>query len=928
MPKRKEKFVIIDAMALAYRAYFAFISRPLSNSAGEPTSAVFGFINQLFKIIEDTQPDYLVVAFDSKEKTFRHELYDKYKSSRAQMPEDMIPQIQRIKDVIHAFNIPLLIAPGFEADDLIGTAVHQAEKKGLLSYAVTPDKDYIQLITENVKVVKPGKSTEDIVLLDRQKVIDDMGFEPIQMIDYLALIGDSSDDIPGVAGIGPKTATPLLQEFHTLEGIYENIEKISKAGVKKKLEESKENAFLSKKLATIITDCPFEVHFEDSRFTDPNFEVLLEIFNELDFKMFGTKLLKLFNKKNKDIEEVTDKEELNLDSNNIFDSKKVEYKLIVSPMEAKKLAKELSETDLFVFDTETDSLDVLDLNLAGVAFSYKKHSAYFVAVNPKNRSESLFEKDLSDRLALEDFIKIFKPVFENEKIKKVCQNGKYDIAVMRTFGINVNGFYFDTMLASYILDPDQKHGMDSLSKQYLNYEPIPISSLIGDKKDAAKIFEADLHELCNYSSEDADVTFQLYEKLEKEITRLELDKIAFDVDFPLVYVLEDMERTGINIDVDVLHSLSNEMQQKLTINTKMIYKLADEEFNINSTKQLQQILFEKLNLTATKKTKTGYSTDAQSLEGLRGQNEIIDLLLEYRQLSKLKSTYTDALPKLIHHTTGRLHSSFNQTVASTGRLSSLNPNLQNIPIRTEMGKEIRKAFVPRDDKYLILSADYSQIELRIMASLCEDPGLISAFSNGEDIHRSTAAHVFKVNPNDVTPDMRRKAKEVNFGILYGIGAFGLKTRLGITQTHAKEIIDTYFNTFKNVKDFMENSVKQAKEKGYAETLLGRRRYLKNINSSNRVVRQFEERVAINMPIQGTAADMIKLAMINIYNTLIEKKSKTKMLLQVHDELVFDLYKEESDEILPLVKKLMEESLPLKVPIVVEAGSGNNWLEAH
>lgn len=924
MAKKKQKFVIIDAMALAYKGYFAFINRPLSNSAGEPTSAVFGFLNQLFKIIEDTKPDYLVVAFDSKEKTFRHEMYDKYKSSRAAMPDDMIPQIQRIKDVVEAFNIPIVIKAGYEADDLIGTAVKQAEEEGFESFAVTPDKDYIQLITDNIKVVKPGKSQDEIVILDVDKVKEDYGFEPIQMIDYLALVGDSSDDIPGVAGIGPKTATPLISQFGSVEKIYEHIDEIEKKGLKNKLIENKENAILSKKLATIVCDAPLKTDFEHSKFTEPNFDLLLEIFKELEFKTFGAKLLKIFNKNNDpEFEEIEIKDEAAS-----FDKSNVKYKLINTEKEAEKLAAILSKQDLFVFDTETDSLDVLDLNLAGIAFAFKPGEAYFVATRPEKTGDDLFQPDTGDRLEIKTCLNIFKQVFENEKIKKVCQNGKYDIAVLRTFGIEVKGFYFDTMLASYVLDPDQKHGMDELAKQYLNYSPISISTLIGTKKEPAKIFEADLNELSNYSAEDADVTYQLYKLLEKEIKAQKLEKVSYEVEFPLVVVLEDMERTGVKIDVEALKYFSEDLETRLELYTSEIHKIAGEEFNINSTKQLQTILFEKLNLPPTKKTKTGYSTDARSLESLKGQSEIIDLLLDYRQVSKLKSTYSDALPKLIHSKTRRVHTSYNQTAASTGRLSSNDPNLQNIPIRTELGREIRKAFIPSDDNHIIFSADYSQIELRIMASICDDPGLVKAFNNGEDIHRSTAAHVFQVDPDEVTPDMRRKAKEVNFGILYGIGAFGLKTRLGINQKHAKEIIDTYFSTFTNVKQFMDDSIEFAKEHGYAETLIGRRRYLKNINSSNRVVRQFEERVAINMPIQGTAADMIKLAMIKIHNELKKRKVKTRMVLQVHDELIFDMLKDEADELQPVIIKLMEESLPLKVPVLVESGFGNNWLEAH
>lgn len=934
---KNKKFVIIDAMALAYRAYFAFINRPLTNSKGESTSAVYGFLNQLIKVFEDQKPDYVAVAFDSKEKTFRHEKYEAYKSSRDAMPNDMIPQLQRIKDIVLALNIPLYILPRYEADDIVGTAVKKAEELGMLSYAITPDKDYFQLITDKTNVVRPGKMSDEAILYDKQKVIDELGFEPKYMVDYLALIGDSSDDIPGVAGIGPKGAVPLIQKYGTIENIYKHIDEIDKAGIKKKLETSRENAFLSKDLATIYCEVPIDFDFEHAKFTDPDFDKVKEILFELEFKAIYAKLIKFYEtnssgeiKEKKESKEITDDAENSFsnDAMKSFDDSKVKYQLIVKENEARKLAARLLESNLFVFDTETDGLNTFEVNIAGASFCIKPDEAYFVAVNPFDDEPGLFENKLSDRLPISTFIKIFKKVFENDEIKKVCQNGKYDIAVLRSIGIEVKNFYFDTMLASYVLDADQKHGMDDLSEKYLNYSPIPISTLIGEKKDPTKIFEAEASILSNYASEDADITYKLYEKLDKELKKTGIEKVAYDIEFPLVPVLEDMENEGIKIDVAALRQFSKDLQILLDNYTSEIYKVAGNEFNINSPKQLQEILFTKLNLATGRKTKTGFSTDARSLENLRGEHEIVDLILNYRQASKLKSTYADALPNIINKKTGRVHTSFNQTVASTGRLSSIDPNLQNIPIRTEMGKEIRRAFVPRDKNYKILSADYSQIELRIMASICGDEALIKAFSEGEDIHRSTAALVFKVNPKEVTPDMRRKAKEVNFGILYGIGPFGLKTRLGVTQTHAKEIIDTYFNTFKRVREFMDSSVRFAQEKGYAETLSGRRRYLKNINSNNRVVRQFEERVAINMPIQGTAADMIKLAMINIHKELTKRKTKTKMILQVHDELVFDAHKDEIDELLPVIKKLMENALPLKVPVVADTGIGENWLDAH
>lgn len=921
---KNKKFVIVDAMALAYKAYFAFIGRPLITTKGEPTSAVFGFLNQLIKILEDTKPQYIAVAFDSHGKTFRHDKYEMYKASRTAMPDDMIPQIERIKEIIETLKIPVYILERYEADDIIGTAVCQAEKLGFESFVITPDKDFNQLVTENVKIIRPGKTAEEITTYDIKKVMDEFGFEPKQMIDYLAIIGDKSDDIPGIPGIGPKTAIPLIHQFKSVEGIYEHIDEIVKPALKKKLIEGKQSALISKELATIHCEVPLIFDFDKAVLKRPDFDKLKDIFVQLEFKTLYSRLLTFYdNGKVPDISEFETPAEAKS-----FDKEKTNYKLITSEKEAQDLLKYLNKKNLFVFDTETDDLNHFNSNLAGISFSTKKNEGFFVAVDPSKDSADLFSKKLDGRLPLNSFIKIFKPLFENKEIKKICQNGKFDISVLRSLEIEVENFYFDTMLASYILDPDQKHRMDDLAQKYLNYKTISISELIGDKKDPLRIFDADLEALSRYSSEDADITYQLYETLDKELKKEKLTKLAYEVEFPLVPVLEDMERTGVKIDIYALNLLSKDLEILMNNYTKQIYDCCGEEFNINSPKQLQVILFDKLGLKTGKKTKTGYSTDARSLEFIRDQHQVIELILDYRQAAKLKSTYTDSLPNLINSKTGRIHTSFSQTTASTGRLSSNDPNLQNIPIRTDMGKEIRKAFVPKDKNHVILSADYSQIELRIMASISGDEGLSKAFKNNEDIHTSTAALVFGVDPKDVTPDMRRKAKEVNFGILYGIGPFGLKTRLGVTQSHAKEIINTYFNTFKRVKFFMDDSVFKAKEKGYAETLMGRRRFLRNINSNNRIVRQFEERVAINMRVQGTAADMIKLAMINIHNELIKRKTKTKMVLQVHDELLFDAHKSEVKELRPLIKKLMEKALPLKVPVVAETGIGDNWLDAH
>ena len=922
-----KSLIFIDAMALAYKGYFAFINRPLRTSKGEPTSAIYGFLSQLLRVIEEQKPDYIAIATDSKEKTFRHEKYPAYKSSRQVMPDDMIPQLKRINQIIEILKIPLYIAPGYEADDIIGTALNQAEQLGFNGFAVTPDKDYFQLITDRVNIIRPGKSTDEAVLYNHKRFVDEFGFEPKYMTDYLALIGDSSDDIPGVSGIGPKSATPLIQTFGSLENIYENLKNIEKLSVRKRLEENREKAFLSKELATIRKDVPINIDFESTVFELPNLIHLKEIFLELEFKNLYSKFMKLYDNSFSNIFSVTADENIISKDKKTLSSVNVNYHYIKNEEELKRLKEILLENKIFAFDTETTDLNPWKAKIISCSISTGKNEAYFIRLS-SNKEADIFTNPNLNEIPIKLFIKHFKEIFENDSIKKICQNGKFDIAILRLIGIEVKNLYFDTMLAAYVIDPDQKNSMDALAEKYLNYSTIKITELIPDKKNPAEIENADSELLFKYSCEDADITYQLYEKLNPIIKNENLEKVAFDIEFPLVEVLENMEYEGVKIDNEALKNLSKDLEILLNNFQKEIYRKVGEEFNINSTKQLQEILYNKLKLSTGRKTKTGFSTDARSLENLRGTHEVIDLILNYRQVNKLKSTYADALPKLINPITNRLHTSYNQAVVSTGRLASNEPNLQNIPIRTELGKEIRKAFIPRDKDYLIMSADYSQIELRIMASICEDEALINAFRNNEDIHRSTAALVFKVAPEEVTSDMRRKAKEVNFGILYGIGAFGLKTRLGITQTYAKEIIDNYFHTFPKVKEYMDNSILEAKQTGYAKTLTGRRRYLNNINSSNKNVKQFEERAAINMPIQGTAADMIKLAMINIHKELKARKAKTKMILQVHDELVFDVHKTEVDEMKVLIKNLMETSFPLKVPVVVDVGIGENWLDAH
>ncbi|KAB2909468.1 MAG: DNA polymerase I [Ignavibacteriales bacterium] len=925
-----KKIILIDAMAIAYKAYFAFIARPLKTKSGEPTSAIFGFFNQLFRYLEEIKPDSIIVAYDSKEKTLRAEKFEQYKAHREEMPEDLVPQISRIREILDALSIPVLMIPKIEADDIVGTVARIAEEDNYLVYMVSPDKDYFQLVTEKSLLVRPGNRGEDFEVYDPEKAEERLGFPPYRMIDYLALVGDSSDNIPGVKGVGEKTAVPLIQKFATIENLYDNLEEVASNSVRTKLEENKDNAFISKELATI--DRFVDLTFDPDKATigDVDFERLRALFKELEQKTLWAKVCRYFGYTPDDPGEfaAAPKQEDETNTQKQFDPIEVDYILVTTTKEAERVAEILNGSSEFVFDTETDSLNIFRAKIAGVSFAVKERQAFFVAIEPEDLQQDMFAPPPSERLPLAEFKRIFTPVFANTGIKKICQNGKYDIAILRSAGIEVKGFYFDTMVASYLIDPDQKHGMDDLAEKWLGYKTIPISSIIGEKKDPSHIFDVELSALTNYACEDSDITFRLYNKLKKKIAEENLEELAFKVEFPLVEVLEDIERNGVKIDSMMLKQLSEDLDLMMMETAREIYKVAGEEFNINSPQQMQRILFDKLNLTTGKKTKTGFSTNAQTLESLRGEHEIIELILTFRQLSKLKSTYADALPTLIEPATGKVHTSFNQTVVSTGRLSSNDPNLQNIPIRTELGKEIRKAFVGSTSENVILSLDYSQIELRIMASICGDEFLTRAFLNGEDIHRSTAALVFMVDPGEVTPDMRRKAKEVNFGILYGIGAFGLKNRLGITQNHAKEIIETYFNTFKRVKEFVDGSIENARTKGYAETLMGRRRYLPNINSKNFAVKQFEERVAINMPIQGTAADMIKIAMINVHRALHSGNYKTKMILQVHDELLFDTPKNELEVVTPLIKNLMETALPLNVPVVVDSGYGPNWLEAH
>lgn len=921
-----KKAFLIDGMSMAYKAYFAFISRPLRNSKNQNTSAVYGFLASLIKILENEKPDYIAVAFDTKEKTFRHEKFPEYKANRQMIPDDLIYQIDYIKKILSAIDIEIITAPGFEADDIIGTLSQKFKENEVETYLVTPDKDFIQLIEDKIYIYRPlKKSVEDAEIYNSQKVENEYGLKPSQFVDFLALTGDSSDNIPGVKGVGEKTALELIKEFGSLDNIYNNIDKISKTSLKQKLIDGKDLAYLSRELVTIKKDMPIQIELYKLKIEYPDIQLLENLLNELEIKAFNKRIENLLGAKIKatastlfdlfEDEPSTPKPEIK-----IKEIEGTNYILLDTDEKIQNFIEKANKSELIVFDTETDNLNSIDANLVGISFCINKSEAFFYRFNRHNN----FNADINDKQALN----LFKKILEDKRKLKIGQNLKYDINVLSNYHIDVQPPFFDTMVAAYIINPDGVTGMDDLAKKYLHYDTYKISLLIGDKKNSKSMWDVPVNDLKIYSCEDADITFQLYLILKEELTSKELIPLCEEIEFPLIKTLSDMELRGVYINTNDLETLSLELEKQISIIEAKTYELAGEKFNINSTKQLQEILFNKLKLEPTKKTKTGYSTDLQSLEQIRFSHPIIEHLINYRQLIKLKNTYVDSLPELINKRTNRIHTNYNQTITATGRLSSSDPNLQNIPIRSEFGKDIRRAFAVPDSNWKILSADYSQIELRILAHICEDPNLIEAFENDQDIHASTAARIYNIPLNHVTPEMRRKAKEVNFGILYGIGPFGLKVRLGISQTSAKELIDKYFKTFPKVLEYLEETKKFARKNGYVETLKKRRRYLPNINSQNATVRQAEERQAINMPIQGTAADMIKIAMNNIAKQFKESSFKSAMIIQVHDELVFEVYQNELEDVKRIVKKSMEDAIKLRVPVKVDIGIGNNWLAAH
>lgn len=935
MSDSPKKLFLLDAMALVYRAYFAFSTNHRVNSKGLNTSAMFGFTNTLLEVLKKENPTHIAVIFDTSAPTHRHDAFEDYKAHREAMPEDLSKSIPYIKQIIRAFNIPSIELDGYEADDIIGTFSRRAEAAGFTTYMMTPDKDYMQLVTEKVLMYKPARNGNGAEVLGVNEVCERYGIErPSQVIDILGLMGDTSDNIPGIPGVGEKTAIQLIKDFGSIDNLLANTSQL-KGKLKEKVEMNTDKAIMSRQLATIHCDVPVEFNEKELELEEPNKDALREIFQELEFRRMAQIILgedlpvavaekdsngqmDMFGTTSIETIIVTDSNnESEIVYNNISNVLH-HYEIADTKEKRTSLIKELLASKEVSFDTETTGLDANQVELVGLSFSIKEHEGWYIPI-PEN---------YDDALAI---VQEFKPVYEHPTILKIGQNIKYDMNVLKWYNIEVQTPIFDTMVAHYLIQPEMRHNMNVLAEAYLKYSPVSIETLIGKKgKDQLSMRSVDANIISEYAAEDADITLQLKEKFQPMLKETLTEKLFHDVEIPLIPVLGAMEREGIKLDMPVLAEFSKILEQDILAIDKEIQALAGTPFNISSPKQVGDILFEVLKIDEKpKKTKTGqYATNEDILSKLAGKHPIIDKILDYREIVKLKSTYVDALPQLVNPRTGRLHTTYNQVVAVTGRLSSDNPNLQNIPIRTERGREVRKAFIPRNDDFVLLSADYSQIELRIMADLCKDPGMLEAFNNHQDIHASTAAKVFGVADDEVTSDMRRKAKMVNFGIIYGISAFGLSERLNIPRKEAAGIIEQYFMKYPLIKDFMDSSIEKARSQGYVETILGRRRYLRDINSNNATVRGFAERNAINAPIQGSAADMIKVAMINLHRIFNERKFKSRMLLQVHDELVFDVHKDELDEIKPLVVEQMRIALPLSVPVDVEAGTGLNWLEAH
>lgn len=942
-----KKLFLLDAFALIYRAYFAFSNSPRINSKGFNTSAVFGFTNTLLEILNKEKPSHIAVVFDTDAPTQRHEEFEAYKANREEMPEDLRASIPLIIDLIKGFNIEVIGLPGYEADDLIGTLARKAENLGYTTYMMTPDKDYGQLVDANTYIYKPARLGNGAEVLGVEDICKKWEIRNVgELIDILGLMGDKVDNIPGIPGVGEKTAIQLIKDFGSIENLLQNTDKL-KGKLKEKVENNKEMAIQSKRLATIIIDCPIEFDEQKLVRKELNKDALRELFKELEFRRLGQTLLgediggneslasekteykakasngqtdlfstaAFFNEQNGNGDSGESEPETNHET---ISTVAHQYVLVDTDEKLNELISVLNSVQEYCFDSETTGLNALEAEIVGLSFSIKAHEAYYVSIPAdKNEAQKILEK--------------LRPIFENESKILIGQNIKYDYHILKNYNISIKNKLWDTMVAHFLIQPDMRHNMDVLAETYLNYSPVSIETLIGKRgKNQLSMRDVPVEQIKDYAAEDADVTFQLKDKFVPKLKETETEKLFTEVEVPLITVLADMEREGINLDVKGLKDFSAQLAEDITKVDEEIQQLAGTKFNISSPKQVGEILFEYLKIVDNpKKTKTGqYATSEDILAKLEGKHPIISKILDYRELVKLKSTYVDALPDLVSGVTHRIHTSFNQVVAVTGRLSSDNPNLQNIPIRTERGRQIRKAFIPRNEDYVLLSADYSQIELRVAASMSGDPGMCEAFNAGKDIHTATAAKVYGVPENEVTKDMRYKAKSVNFGIIYGQGAFGLAENLNISRTEAKQLIDNYFKEYEGIKKFMDGQVNFAREHGYVKTLLGRKRWLRDITSSNATVRSFAERNAINAPIQGSAADMIKVAMINIHSELSKMNIKSRMVLQVHDELVFDVYKPELDLIKPIIEKHMQHALPLKVPVEVGMGVGVNWLEAH
>lgn len=921
-----EKLFLLDAYALIYRAYYAFIKNPRINSKGFNTSAILGFVNTLEEVLRKENPTHIGIAFDPSGPTFRHEAYEAYKAQREETPEAIRQSVPVIKDIIRAYHIPILEIAGYEADDVIGTLATEAGKRGINTYMMTPDKDYGQLVSEHVFMYRPKYGDKDFEVMGVEEVKAKFDIQsPLQVIDMLGLMGDTADNIPGCPGVGEKTAQKLIAQFGNIENLLAHTDEL-KGAIKKKVEENKEQITFSKFLATIKTDVPIALDMEALKREEPDEEELRRLFEILEFRSLIDRVIKTEKKAPSSPAAQPDlfgffAEEDTVDAKNSIltrlEDLSYDYQLVDNKEEMAILAEKLLAQNFFSLDTETTGIDSITAELVGMSFSFAENQAFYVPV-PANREEAL------------TIVNIFKPAFENPDSLKIGQNIKYDLIMLANYGVTLKGKMFDTMIAHYVLQPELRHGMDYLAEIYLKYETIKIEELIGAKgKKQGNMRDLAPEAVYKYACEDADVTLKLKQVLENELETNGVKKLFEEIEMPLVPVLAYMERNGVRIDTDALKETSRHFTARMNQIEEEVHQLAGMEFNIASPKQVGEVLFDRLKIVEkAKKTKTGqYVTSEEVLESLRGKHEIVGKILEHRGLKKLLGTYIDALPQLINPATGRIHTSFNQTVTATGRLSSSNPNLQNIPIRNEDGKEIRKAFIP-DEGCEFFSADYSQIELRIMAHLSNDPHMIEAFQKDQDIHAATAAKIYKVKLEEVTREQRSKAKTANFGIIYGISVFGLAERLNVDRKEAKALIDGYFENYPNVKAYMDQSIQEAREKGYIETIFKRKRYLPDINSKNAVVRGYAERNAINAPIQGSAADIIKVAMIRIYQRFQEEGIRSKMILQVHDELNFSVLPEEKEKVQQIVISEMEAAYKMKAPLRADHGWGHNWLEAH